>query len=99
MKHWNISLPRTPALALARQMLEGCLRTYDVPMEDAEDACRIIGAVVPDAALPPEGYRMRICTEGSLQSVEITGATDVSVLYGVSDFVNLVVPKAEQAHT
>ena len=41
MKHWNISLPRTPALALARQMLEGCLRTYDVPMEDAEDACRI----------------------------------------------------------
>ena len=38
MKHWNISLPRTPALALARQMLEGCLRTYDVPMEDAEDA-------------------------------------------------------------
>ena len=49
MKHWNISLPRTPALALARQMLEGCLRTYDVPMEDAEDACRIIGAVVPDA--------------------------------------------------
>lgn len=55
MKHWNISLPRTPALALARQMLEGCLRTYDVPMEDAEDACRIIGAVVPDAALPPGG--------------------------------------------
>ena len=99
MKHWNISLPRTPALALARQMLEGCLRTYDVPMEDAEDACHIIGAVVPDAALPPEGYRMRICTEGPLQSVEITGATDVSVLYGVSDFVNLVVPKAEQAHT
>ena len=33
MKHWNISLPRTPALALARQMLEGCLRTYDVPIE------------------------------------------------------------------
>ena len=32
MKHWNISLPRTPALALARQMLEGCLRSYDVPV-------------------------------------------------------------------
>ena len=42
----------------ARQMLEGCLRTYDVPIEGAEDACRITGAVVPDAALPPEGLSL-----------------------------------------
>ena len=42
---------------------------------------------------------MRICMEGPLQSVEITGATDVSVLYGVSDFVNLVVPARQSVHT
>src|SRR5699024_763285 len=52
-----------------------------------------------DPALPPEGYRMRIHTEGPAQVVEITAATDVSVFYGVSDFVNLLVPEAEQTHT
>lgn len=99
MKYWKLDLPHTPALALARQMLEDCLKAYEVPAEGENEACRIVCAVTPDPSLPPEGYRMRIHTAGPAQVVEITAATDVSVLYGVSDFVNLLVPEAEQTHT
>ena len=33
MKYWKLDLPHTPALALARQMLEDCLKAYEVPAE------------------------------------------------------------------
>ena len=70
MKHWNISLPRTPALALARQMLEGCLRTYDVPIEGAEDASEakeIISGALPEVLAAAES-----AAEGRGVTVELS---------------------------
>lgn len=99
MKHWRIDLPQTPAMELARQMIQDCLRAYGVPSEGAGEPCRILCAVDQEAALPPEGYRLRIHTDGQVQRVQITAATDAAALYGVSDFVNLLVPQAEQTHT
>ena len=57
MKYWERDLPHTPALDLARQMLEDCLKAYEVPAEGESEACRIVCAVAADPALPPEGYR------------------------------------------
>lgn len=55
MKYWKLDLPHTPALDLARQMLEDCLKAYEVPAEGENEACRIVCAVAPDPALPPGG--------------------------------------------
>lgn len=99
MKHWRIDLPQTPAMDLARQMLQDCLQSYGVPSEGAGEPCRIICTVNQDAALPPEGYRLHIHADGLIQCVQVTATTDIAALYGISDFINLQVPRAEQTHT
>ena len=71
MKYWKLDLPHTPALDLARQMLEDCLKAYEVPAEGENEACRIVCAVTPDPSLPPEGYRMRIHTAGPAQVLSL----------------------------
>ena len=78
----------SPALALARQTLESC---------HAPDSFDFIGQI--DETLPREGYRMQLSPmESGKQTLRLSGGSDVGLMYGAMDFVNRIIPAAEQAH-
>ncbi len=78
----------SPALALARQTLESC---------HAPDSFDFVGQI--DETLPREGYRMQLSPmESGKQTLRVSGGSDVGLMYGAMDFVNRIIPAAEQAH-
>lgn len=78
----------SPALALARQTLESC---------HAPDSFDFVGQI--DETLPREGYRMQLSPmESGKQTLRLSGGSDVGLMYGAMDFVNRIIPAAEQAH-
>ena len=77
----------SPALALARQTLNPVTRPtrFDFVGHNRR-------------TLPREGYRMQLSPmESGKQTLRLSGGSDVGLMYGAMDFVNRIIPAAEQA--
>lgn len=80
-----------------RQMLLACLPAENRRNGVAES--QILCALAAGDSFAPEEYALDVSGQVGAQQITIRAGTEAGLLYGVSDFVSEVVPKARQSHT
>ena len=76
-----------------------CIKYSDLKESDVKDANLIYIGANPYITFPEEGHRIKVFKEGEKQIIVIVGDGDTNTLYGVVDFKNKYLVKAENADT
>jgi len=93
---WNVTFPQgdSPAHRLCHRWLA----EYG-PGPEEQGNGEILARVNPALVLAPEGYRLRVSSQGAMQRVLLESPTMIGLMYGLSDFLFEVLPQERQAHT